>query len=198
MAESFKKTVKKVFTNKYVLYIILFLSVTNILGYLAMGNINSVIFFILLAFLTRYFSDNMIIILLTAMIGTSILYITNFSIKVKEGLKNQTVQQDTKQQALNEVKDDEVDDSPKIDRGKTNKIAFQSLQDMLGKEGVNGLQNDTADLIKRQDELKKSMESLAPMMETAQNVLNSIDMNSMGKITNMLDKFNIGGNKKKD
>lgn len=197
MAASIGKTVNKALTNKYVLYVVLFLAVTNVLGYLAVGNFNSVIFFILLAFLTQYFSKNMTVILLTAMVGTSVLYVThNFGLKVQEGLKNRRTKGGAKQAAMNDVnKSDEADDSPKIDRMSTNKQAFQSLQDMLGQEGVQGLQNDTADLMKRQEELKKSMESLAPMMETAQNMLKSVDIESMSKITNMLDKFNIGGKK---
>ena len=197
MAASIGKTVNKALTNKYVLYVVLFLAVTNVLGYLAVGNFNSVIFFILLAFLTQYFSKNMTVILLTAMVGTSILYVThNFGLKIQEGLKNRRTKGGAKEQAMQDVgKSDEADDSPKIDRVSTNKQAFQSLQDMLGKEGVQGLQNDTADLMKRQEELKKSMESLAPMMETAQNMLKSVDIESMSKITNMLDKFTIGGKK---
>ncbi len=197
MAASIGKTVNKALTNKYVLYVVLFLAVTNILGYLAVGNFNSVIFFILLAFLTQYFSKNMTVILLTAMVGTSVLYVThNFGLKVQEGLKNRRTKGDAKEEAMKEVsKSDEADSSPKIDRTSTNKQAFQSLQDMLGNDGVQGLQNDTADLMKRQEELKKSMESLAPMMETAQNMLKSVDIESMSKITNMLDKFNIGGKK---
>jgi|TARA_Y100000992_G_scaffold235892_1_gene166730 hypothetical protein len=203
MSESLKKTAKKLLKNKFILYVILFLAVTNVLGYLAIGNFNSVIFFILVSYLSSFFNKNMIVILLTAMIATSVLNVRNLTVGIKEGMKNKKKSNKAKQEALEDMSEDtdedtdEVDDEvadevgPTIDRNKTDKIAFQSLQEMIGKDGVHGLQKDTQNLIKRQEELKESMKSLAPMMNTAKNLLNSIDMNSMSQITNMLGKFNI-------
>jgi hypothetical protein len=75
----------KMLENKYVLYFVLFLAVTNILGYLVFGNINAVIFFILVSFLVTNFSKNMIIILTIPLILTSILMVGK---RVKEGLEN--------------------------------------------------------------------------------------------------------------
>jgi hypothetical protein len=75
----------KMLENKYVLYFVLFLAVTNILGYLVFGNINAVIFFILVGFLVANFSKNMIIVLTIPLILTSILMVGK---KVKEGLEN--------------------------------------------------------------------------------------------------------------
>ena len=78
-------SVVKLLENKYVLYFVLFLAVTNILGYMMMGNIKSVIFFILVAYLISNFSKNMIIILAIPLILTSVLMIGQ---RVKEGLEN--------------------------------------------------------------------------------------------------------------
>lgn len=75
----------KMLENKYVLYFVLFLAVTNLLGYLVFGNINAVIFFILVGFLVYNFSKNMIIVLTVPLILTSILMIGK---TVKEGLEN--------------------------------------------------------------------------------------------------------------
>ena len=77
----------KMLENKYVLYFVLFLAVTNVLGYLVLGNINAVIFFILVGFLVYNFSKNMIIVLTVPLILTSILMIGK---TVKEGLENAT------------------------------------------------------------------------------------------------------------
>ena len=73
----------KMLENKYVLYFVLFLAVTNLLGYLVLGNINAVIFFILVGFLVGNFSKNMIIILTVPLILTSILMVGK---KVTEGM----------------------------------------------------------------------------------------------------------------
>jgi len=76
------KSVANMLENKYVLYFVLFLAVSNILGYMVMGNITSVIFFILVAYLASCFSKNMIIILSVPLIFTSVLMV---GAKVKEG-----------------------------------------------------------------------------------------------------------------
>ena len=73
----------KLLTNKYVLYVVLFLAITNILGYLSIGDFHSLIFFVAVGFLTNYFSKNMVVILGTAMLATNFLFASK---KLKEGL----------------------------------------------------------------------------------------------------------------
>jgi len=70
---SFANEASKMLTNKYFLYFIVFLSVTNILGYLVNNKIHAVIFFALVAFLTANFSKNMVIVLLVSLIATNLL-----------------------------------------------------------------------------------------------------------------------------
>jgi hypothetical protein len=81
----------KMLENKYVLYFVLFLAVTNVLGYLVLGNINAVIFFILVGFLVGNFSKNMIIVLTIPLVLTSILMVGK---RVTEGLENKDEIQD--------------------------------------------------------------------------------------------------------
>ena len=76
------KKLPKALSNKYVLYVVLFLSITNILGYLSIGDFHSLVFFIAVGFLTSYFSKNMVIVLGTAMVATNFLYASK---KLKEG-----------------------------------------------------------------------------------------------------------------
>lgn len=200
LPKSLPKSVNKVLTNKYVLYVVTFLAVTNILGYLAVQNFTSVIFFLLVGFLTQYFSKNMTVILLTAMIATSLLFIAqnnrynNHSTLIQEGMDNSNSNLKAKKDMKNKTDEATGSDKFTIDRKATNTQAFSSLQDMLGSSGVQNLKGDTEDLMKRQSELKESMESLKPMMDTANSMLKSIDVESMGKITSILDKF--GGKKK--
>ena len=65
--------VPKFLTNKYVLYLVVFLSVTNMFGYLAMANINALIYFLIIGLATSVFTQNMTIILLSALILSNIL-----------------------------------------------------------------------------------------------------------------------------
>ena len=78
------KNFNKLLHNKYVLYIVLFLAITNILGYLTIGDWNSLILFIVLGVLSTHFSKNMIINLSIAMIGTNFIFAGN---RIREGFK---------------------------------------------------------------------------------------------------------------
>jgi uncharacterized membrane protein YciS (DUF1049 family) len=82
---SFGYQAAKLFTNKYFLYFIVFLAVTNVLGYIVTNNIRAVMYFALISLLTSYFSNNMAVILLVGMITTNLLVSKNF---FREGLEN--------------------------------------------------------------------------------------------------------------
>jgi len=77
-------SVSKVLTNKYVLYFVLFLAVTNVLGYIVMGQLTAALFFIVVAYLISNFSHNMIVVLGGALLFTNILMVGN---TVKEGME---------------------------------------------------------------------------------------------------------------
>ena len=61
------KFIKNVLTNKYVLYLVLIVSVGNILGYIEANDFDALALFMASGFVMSYFSKNMIIILGTAM-----------------------------------------------------------------------------------------------------------------------------------
>jgi hypothetical protein len=73
----------QVLTNKYFLYLMVFLSAVNVLGYVVSNRLNAVIFFALTSFLTSHFSKNMSIVLLVGLVATNLL-----SASRREGLEN--------------------------------------------------------------------------------------------------------------
>ena len=77
-------SVSKFLTNKWVLNIVSFLALFNIIGYMVMGNLNSVLFFIVLAVLVRYFSKNMIIVLGIPLILVNLFRVSNINIEGME------------------------------------------------------------------------------------------------------------------
>ena len=82
---SFANEASKLLTNKYFLYFIVFLAVSNVLGYLVTNKINAVIFFALICLLMANFSKNMIVVLIVAIIATNLLMVNG---KMREGLEN--------------------------------------------------------------------------------------------------------------
>lgn len=79
------RSVTNLLENKYVLYIVFFLAVSNVLGYIMTGKTKSVIAFILIAYLVSMFSKNMIIILAVPLFVISFLMAGNH---IREGLIN--------------------------------------------------------------------------------------------------------------
>lgn len=70
--------------NKYILYVLLILAIINVLGYIGLNDFNSLALFVVIGLLSSYFSKNMSVNLLTAIVVTSIVAINN---KVQEGFK---------------------------------------------------------------------------------------------------------------
>ena len=62
--------------DKNVLYIIFVVAILNLLGYLITNNLEAVVFFLIVGFLSTYFSKNMIIVLIIAIVTTSIFATT--------------------------------------------------------------------------------------------------------------------------
>lgn len=81
----YPKSIMKLLQNKIVLYVIIFLSIANILGYAVLGNFMGIIMFLVLGGLTSLFDKNMIVILLVPLVVTSLFMMGK---TVKEGLEN--------------------------------------------------------------------------------------------------------------
>jgi uncharacterized membrane protein YciS (DUF1049 family) len=96
LPKSVSKIINPLLNNKYVLYIVAFISLLVVFGYMVMGNLNAVIFFLLVAYLTRCFSGNMIVVLLVPLFLTNVL-VAGF--KIKEGLDNMNKDDNLKKDA---------------------------------------------------------------------------------------------------
>jgi len=109
--------VPKFLTNKYVLYLVVFLSIINMIGYLVMGNLNSLIYFLIVGLITSIFTQNMCIILLSALLLSNILIAGQNS--YTEGFTDpKTSSQDTNTPKTNKPK---TTDTLKTNTPKTNK-----------------------------------------------------------------------------
>jgi len=82
---SFANEASKLLTNKYFLYFIVFLAVSNVLGYLVTNKLNAVVFFVLICLLMANFSKNMVVVLIVAIVATNLLMVNG---KMREGLEN--------------------------------------------------------------------------------------------------------------
>ena len=65
------RTLSGLLKDKVVLYIVLLFSVTNVIGYLMLHNLEAVLIFVMIGLLTTYFTKNMIVVMLTSLIATN-------------------------------------------------------------------------------------------------------------------------------
>jgi hypothetical protein len=82
-----KNDMAELLKNKNVLYVVFFFAIANLFSYLMMKKLDAVAFFIIIGFLATYFSKNMIVVMLTAMISTFFLVQINLLGNVQEGME---------------------------------------------------------------------------------------------------------------
>jgi len=267
---SFANKASKLLTNKYFLYVIVFLAVTNVIGYLAMNKINAVIFFALVALLMSNFSKNMAVILLVALLATNLLManktmregmegdtttdttttdtttttkptidkeraneaiskLGSVDPKFKEGVDssssssnpnadaakekirqrfssandyNQEIITDPNNPDMNTTTEETFENQPtaygtnnkkknnsRIDFASTLEESYDNLDKMLGSDGINKLTSDTQKLMSQQQKLFDSMQTMAPLIENAKNMIDGMDLKQLGGLANLASSF---------
>jgi Skp family chaperone for outer membrane proteins len=116
--------VDKLLNDKNVLYVVFALAILNLMGYLLVQNTEAIVFFLIVGFLSTYFSKNMIIVLIIAMVSTSIFTSTRGRY-VKEGMR--TSREAPKEEA--DKKEDKSTDSAKKSDKDKKKMSSDSEMD---------------------------------------------------------------------
>jgi hypothetical protein len=210
--------------NRIVLYLVLFLAIINITGFLYVENYQAIMLFVAISYLSTFFSKNMIINLLVPLLVTNLFFANK---TISEGMKSASnnnkknkSQEKTKEKMVNkktetkkgftnkkltpapatEDEEDEVKGNGKhIDYSATLEQAYDNLQNILGDGGMQNLTKDTKDLIQQQKSLMKTMESMAPILKNANNILGGLDMskmnNAMGSLTSLMGKVGLTNEK---
>jgi hypothetical protein len=200
------KTLNKVTTNKYVLYIVLFFAITNVLGYLMTKDFDSLALFVALGVITSYFTKNMIIILGSAMFITNIAFASK---KIREGMKEGISGDGSETEEMPDKKkteemttlspasvkeggeEDAVDEGPggRIDYASTMEQAYDNLSNLIGKGGISNLSKETKSLLDQQKQLAGQLESMAPLLKDAKGLLNNMNLPNMKELDGMMAKF---------
>ena len=184
--------------SKITLYIALFLGITNIVGLIAKNDWNSVVFFVIVALLANFFTKNMAVILITALVSTNLLYA---NLRLKEGMshgkkkkkkggkkkKKEEFGQRNVPSSTSKSLDGNDDDAvgSRIDHAATLEQSYDNLQSMLGGGGIQKLTNETKNLIEQQKSLMGSIKDIAPMVKSVKGLVKD-----MGGLENLkLDGF---------
>ena len=109
-----KMDMNSLLRSRNTLYLVLFLAVMNLFSYLMLKQLDAVAFFIIVGFLATYFSKNMIIVLLAAMVSTFLLVqVRLLGNSGREGFKGETM--DASGNGMKDEKDEDKDKNKKTD-----------------------------------------------------------------------------------
>lgn len=187
--------VKNILENKTLLYIIFFIAVTNFFGYLMTNQNEAVIIFLLTGLITSFFSKNMIVISLVAILATNFLAAGNFIQSAPYNIQESF----TSNRQVAKPASDEMDEmeatgkKPKLNYAETIEAAYDSLDQIIGSDAIRQMSGDTQRLIHKQQGLIESMKSLQPMISKVGSAMQKIDntglqntISHMGKMVNNL------------
>jgi len=187
------KVLSDLITNKYVLYLVAGIAFFNVFGYIALGNVNAIIFFILIGYITSFFSKNMIIILLVSMLFTNFLIV---GMNVKEGLENASdnkkktdlmitpldspnneddysaeefkTQKEPLEYSNVDFSDNKKKGKPSVarsDHGTNVENAYDTLNKIVTGPEFSKMSDDTKKLITQQQKLAESLEKFTPIID---------------------------------
>lgn len=91
-ASTFLKSGNNILHNRFILYFILFISILNLIGFTSSGNLLSPTIFVLVGFITTFFSKNMLVVLMVPLLITNIL---NVGAPNMEGMDNEETETET-------------------------------------------------------------------------------------------------------
>ena len=157
-----KLTNFKVLENKYVLYLVFFLAIFDLMIFMIAGEISFIVIFILTGLITSYFSKNMIVIFTTAMVFTNVVKFGS-GLRTKEGLtglKNKDSfitpyyegLSNEEKEFFNKVIEGEEDDLEGLDETE------QNIYDALKEEAKNHKEESTTEGMTNKSGKKKSKE----------------------------------------
>jgi hypothetical protein len=82
----------------------------------------------------------------------------------------------------------------RVDMGSTLEQAYDDLNSVLGSDGIKNLTADTQNLMKQQLHLAEAMKDMGPLMQQAQSMLKSLNIDGIGDLPSLIKKFGVNTN----
>jgi hypothetical protein len=182
------KQLDKMLKNKVVLYGVLFLTITNVFGYLMTKNYEAVVFFALVYYLTGEFTRNNILIALVALVATNSLLAMVQGRKIYEAM----VGQEGTGHSEGEDEDDDEGDVNVKDKAVKAKLPdplkVNKKESMKASMEANVSKLDLGDGSKFEDHMD-NLNKLESLLNKQEGLVGSLD-----KIDGMMNRLeNLGG-----
>ena len=82
----------------------------------------------------------------------------------------------------------------RVDMGSTLEQAYDDLNSVLGSDGIKNLTSDTQNLMKQQLHLAEAMKEMGPLMQQAQSMLKTLNIDGIGDLPSLIKKFGVNTN----
>tara|TARA_Y100000389_G_C17466120_1_gene525726 strand:- start:2405 stop:3040 length:636 start_codon:yes stop_codon:yes gene_type:complete len=203
-----KLNIKSILKDKNVLRIVAFISLLNLLGYIMVRDMTSVVFFLLVGYLATYFSKNMIVILLVAMFTTNFFALSRrmppkpYSKPIetfKGSSRANTVNYTAAPSSMDERLAGGTDNlNNNLDQAASLKSMISTLNNQMGPEGMAKMNSESDKLLKKHKTLQKQMSDVTPVLNESMKMLDGIGgieglNGTIDKIEGLLNKFGGGG-----
>ena len=154
--------------NKWILYFILFVSIVDLFNFFTIGDTTAIAIFIVVGFLTTYFSKNMLVILVISIAVTHIARYGNASLEGMEGEaeeEEEEVDEGMEGEAQGEAEDEEEEKGLQNPEPALSKIT-KSL-DAIKKVHPDEIAIQTETLIDQTKKVQENMAMLEPFLKQA-------------------------------
>ena len=153
--------------NKWILYFILFVSIVDLFNFYKIGDVTAIAIFIIVGFLTTYFSKNMLVILVISIAVTHIARYGNASLEGMDGEAGEADEEDEEvdEGMTGEEEEEEEEEglqNPEPDLSKITK----SLKD-IKKVHPDEIAIQTETLIDQTKKVQENMAMLEPYLKQA-------------------------------
>jgi hypothetical protein len=194
----------KLFINKNYLYVVLGLSLLNIIIYAYTARFGALAVFFLVGIFMTNFSKNMAVVLTMTLLFSSVFLMGS---KVHEGMTSGGAEEDKKEEEKEEKKEEQNEKKeeekeikkeegasaktgsepvPNMDKtDKSSSLGSASVDDVLNPEAIKNLTKETMELMGEQKKLFASMNEMGPLLAQAQEMLAGFDMAELNKLASM-------------
>jgi hypothetical protein len=185
-----KLNLNSLLKDKNVLYVVLFIAITNIFGYLMLRNFDAIVFFFVVGFLSTYFSKNMILVMIIAMISTNLLVGIKLLGSYKEGMATSNSAGSSSADSKPASKPDSKAGAPSsaLKLPNTNKKKSKMIDNMttLSPASLDGSDDDTTDVIQGAKPKINYASTLESAYDNLDKLLSSDSINKMTEDTQRL------------
>lgn len=161
-----------VLQNKVILYLFLFMTLTQIVVFVTNNDTTGIILMCLVGFLTSFFSKNMIVILCVALIMTNLLKkgMKQIGYEGFEDKEETPKKKDDKPKEKKEEKKEETEEEDEIEIPNSNELSEKTKDDM--KRQFEELKKDYPEFKELENDLLEGLKKMDPILDKAEAFMN--------------------------